>query len=389
MKRKRTGIASLVMGLLATLCAAGCGGSSPSVGGDGGPDGATDMDADSDSDSDSDSDADSDADSDTESGTHCGESSFEITGVPIDVLIVFDRSNSMCDEANNPTLWKTMGDALVDVTVSLQEQVNFGLMLFPSLACSGLDNQCAGPAGPYVGIGSAEATADIAAAVDEQSGVGCCGGTPTTAALDAAASYLATVDDDFDRYVLLATDGAPNCNGDLDGSTCVCTSDEYACDGGENYNLNCLDDEEATGAAGTLFDAGYPVYVIGVGDSLDWQDVMNGIASAGGSDSYFPAEDPEDLSDTFSQIVGELMTCEFDIDWESLPEDAAQDQSKVNFYGDGELIPYDEDCEDGSGWMWVDEDTVRFCDEACQDLQDGVWGEVTATFGCESQDVIE
>jgi len=37
--------------------------------------------------------------------------------------------------------------------------------------------------------------------------------------------------------------------------------------------------------------------------------------------------------------------------------------------------------------MWLDEDTVLFCEQACEDLQGGEWDEVSATFGCESQGI--
>jgi hypothetical protein len=382
-----------LVALLSACCLAfaGCGGSAPAAD-DAGTDGDSDGDADGDSDGDSDSDA--DGDTDTESSTFtdtdvCAASPFSVTGVPIDMLIVLDRSNSMCSEDNNPTLWKTMGDALTEVTAGLEGRINFGLMLFPTLSCVGTTNQCAGPVSPYVDIGAANATSAIAAAVNPQTGVKCCGGTPTAPALTAAGNYLANLSDGLDKFVLLATDGAPNCNSALDGATCTCTSTVYACDGGANYNLNCLDDANAVAAAQTVHTAGTPVYVVGVGDSLDWQAVMNAIAAAGGTGTYYPAQNATALAAALDAIVGEAMSCDFDIDWDSLPPEASADQSLVNFYGDGALIPYDEDCSSGEGWMWLDEDTVLFCDQACQDLKGGTWDEVTATFGCESEPVLE
>jgi hypothetical protein len=385
----KIGIIALLAAAVAALAA--CGGDAPAAdpGTDADTDGDTDGDSDTDSDTDSDGDSDGDGDTDTFTDTNvCGEAPFDVTGVPIDMLIVLDRSNSMC-QTGDPSLWETMGDALTEVTAALEGRINFGLMLFPSLACSGLTNQCAAPSAPYVDVGSGGAAALIADAVDPQGGVDCCGGTPSAPALAAAGIYMANIDDGLQKFVLLATDGAPNCNGDLDGSTCTCTSTQYPCDGGANYNLNCLDDAEAVAAADALHDDGTPVYVVGVGDSLDWQSVMDAIATAGGTGDYYPASNATALAEALEAIVGEAMSCEFDIDWESLPEDVAEDQSLVNFYGDGDLIPYDEDCSGGEGWMWLDEDTVLFCDESCQDLKGGTWNDVTATFGCESESVIE
>jgi hypothetical protein len=88
-------------------------------------------------------------------------------------------------------------------------------------------------------------------------------------------------------------------------------------------------------------------------------------------------------SDLLQEIVGAVITCEFDIDWSSIDEDA--DPTQVNFRDDeGEVIPYDPGCLVGEGWDWVDDDTVVFCDGACEHLRNGDWGFVTAVFGCDS-----
>jgi hypothetical protein len=336
-------------------------------------DGGTDTDTDGDTDIDTDADSDTDTDTDTD----CGEFDFEISGVNVDMLIVLDRSNSMCNDG----LWPEMTDAIVALTDAMELQVNFGLMVFPSLLCADLTNQCSATSGALVPIG-VETADDIADQITGGGDVGCCGGTPTALALGGAGDSLDATADDLQKYVLLATDGAPACNPDLDGSTCTCITDPPNCD---VTNLNCLDDAQTITAAGALETAGYPVYVIGVGDSIAWNTVMDDIAEAGGTGTYYPAADADALAAALQDIVGEVITCEFDMDWSSLPEEA--DPTKINFYGDGVLIPYDEDCADGSGWDWLDSDTVIFCDGACQQLKDGFWGTVTATFGCDSQTI--
>jgi hypothetical protein len=363
----------------------GCGGGAPD--GDAGLDSGTDggADTDSDADTDADTDTDTDADGDGDGGDGCDESTLDIEGVDVDMLVVLDRSNSMCNQG----LWSTMTDAVVDVTEQMDQQVNFGLMVFPSISCSNspISNQCAA-AGINVSFDAADPVGDIADLLGP-SDVGCCGGTPTAAALDAASGYFGSLSDDKPKYVLLATDGAPACNPALDGATCDCITDPPNCDDAPNLNLNCLDDDEAYSSAADLYNGGNPVYVIGVGDSIDWNTVMDGIADAGGTTGYYPAEDSSDLVAALQTIVGDIITCEFDIDWTTLPEEASEDQSLVNFYGDGEIIEYDEGCADGTGWTWVDDDTVLFCDESCADLKGGTWDTVTATFGCDSVTIVE
>ena len=354
---------------------AGCGGGgSPGSGlGDGGTD--TDTDGDTDTDTDTDSDADTDTDSD------CGDVEFNIAGVDVDMLIVLDRSNSMC----NDDLWPEMTDAIVALTAEMDNQINFGLMVFPSILCTDpddLSDQCSTTDGALVPIGVETADA-IAAQITGPDDIGCCGGTPTALALGSAAEYLYATADELQKFVLLATDGAPACNPSLDGDTCQCITEPPNCD---VTNLNCLDDAETIAAADAAETDGYPVYVIGVGDSLAWNDVMNEIAMAGGTDAYYPAADADALATALHDIVGEVVTCEFDIDWASIPEEA--DPTQVNFYdGDGNVIPYDENCDAGEGWAWLDSDTVVFCEAACQHLKDGDWGTVTAKFGCDSQPI--
>ncbi|MBN2449003.1 MAG: hypothetical protein JXR77_01355, partial [Lentisphaeria bacterium] len=66
--------------------------------------------------------------------------------------------------------------------------------------------------------------------------------------------------------------------------------------------------------------------------------------------------------------------------------EASADPDNVNFYFDGEVVPYDEDCGAGVGWMWSNEDhtEVTFCEQACAELQGGGVDLVTAKFGCPS-----
>jgi hypothetical protein len=371
------------LGLLAALptCEQGA-----DLGEHGGTDGDSDGDSDSDSDGDSDGDSDTDSDSD---GDVCDESDFEIAGKIVDMLIILDRSNSMKPTwpATGPDLWTPMGNAITQVVQQMAGQIEFGLLMFPALTCSGTLNQCLAPTGPQIPIGTPDATQHIADAVGGGSGdVGVCGGTPVAASLEAAAAYLPTVADGNERFVLLATDGAPNCN---DASTWPCTCTSNNCD---LNALNCLDDTNTYAAAADLAAAGYAVYVLGIGGSVQWAGVMQQIADNGGGE-YYAVADSAQFLDALQSITGGVVSCEFDVDWESLSESASDDPSLVNFYckedagdeiGPENLVGFDEGCGNGSGWDWVDDDTIVFCEDACQNIKDGLCAVITATFGCES-----
>ena len=168
---------ALLTVLTAALVLASCGGGSPAVD-DGGTNGS-----DTDTDGDTDGDTDSDTDTDTDTDTNCGESDFEIAGTTVDMLVLLDRSNSMC----NQSLWADVTDAVSDITSQMSAQVNFGLMFFPTLSCtnSPVYNQCGSSSGANVPFDAADPAGDIADLLGPND-VGCCGGTPTASALAAA-----------------------------------------------------------------------------------------------------------------------------------------------------------------------------------------------------------
>ena len=314
----------------------------------------------------------------------CADSNFKIEGQIVDMLIVLDRSNSMKQDG----LWGPMGNALGEVTAQMAEQINFGLLAFPAQSCNGLNlsTQCATPTNVRVGVGHPDAASEIAAAVSA-GGVGTCGGTPTANTLTVALDYLGTVNDDNRRYVLLATDGAPNCNPSLHCDTCTSTHPFGTC----ANSGQCLDDSATISASKALFDAGYPVYVLGMGGSTKWSSIMNSIAQAGGTGAYYAVNKTSELLATLENIAGAVVSCQFDVDWDDLPPQASADPSKVNFYckqaedeqaTEDNLVGYDQDCQDGSGWNWIDNDTVEFCAAACEKLKKRSCPVVTATFGC-------
>jgi len=334
------------------------------------------------SDSDSDSDIDSDSDSDTDSDT-CHEDNFEIAVQPVDLLIVLDRSNSMCDDG----YWDPMGKAIKQVVNQMLGRIRFGLMVFPTLECHSITHQCDGPFEPSeiprVKIGGSE---DWIKMNVGPGGVGCCGGTPTAETLITSLDYLDAVNDGYEKYVLLATDGAPNCNDAL-SAPCECTTGDCT-DNGEM----CLDDQATIDAADAMYQAGYPVYVLSIGSMSQWTDVMDDIASAGGTGTFYNAQSDE-FVEKLNEITGQVISCDYNVDWETLPEDASTDPSLVNLYckeneteeaDDDNIIKFDKGCANGGGWDWSDDDTITFCPDACEDLKSGACEIIMATFGCKS-----
>ena len=97
---------------------------------------------------------------------------------------------------------------------------------------------------------------------------------------------------------------------------------------------------------------------------------------------YLIAEDEASLEAALNSIANTVYSCVFDID----EPDASANPDLVNFYFEGEIVYYVDDCSQGDGWTWHnDEHTkVEFCGAACDMLKDGLVDVITATFGCDT-----
>jgi hypothetical protein len=300
----------------------------------------------------------------------CDERAFEIARVIPDMLIVLDRSNSMYDDG----LWNPVREAIYTVTGAMDFNVWFGLMIFPNAvgarSCSGLSNQCEPASDVSVPVGEGTSVPIR----DTLSGMATCGGTPIALTLQAARSYLESLTDDHPRYVLLTTDGAPNCNDSL-MPPCRCTSPM----GCELNPSNCLDDVRTNGIIDELLAAGIGVYVLSIGTS-SWADVLEEMAMRGGTEHAYYAEDPAAMTAAFEEIAGAVVSCEYDIG----ALEPGADPARVNFYFDGVVVPMDADGTCDSGWAYTDDTHTRiqFCGPYCDMIMSRSVGTISAAWGC-------
>ena len=139
----------------------------------------------------------------------------------------------------------------------------------------------------------------------------------------------------------------------------------------------------AYAAAGrsSLLDAGIYTFVIGFGDGISTSQ-LNAIAAAGGTefDEFLPADNQTELENAITQIATTLVACDYNV---GTPDPSA-DSGDVNFYIDGTPIPYDENCDSGIGWTWLnlEHTLVRFCDQSCEMFQDGEEHDISVEWGC-------
>lgn len=298
----------------------------------------------------------------------CHDRLFDVsTGYP-DVLILMDRSNSMTDGG----FWSPARRAVEEITAQWEDQIAFGFAIFPTSLCSMGSFMCI----PTTSVDVHPALGTSTAIEDRLGESCCCGGTPLAGSLEFVGRYFQGLDDGRAHHVLLVTDGAPNCNPELDRFTCTCTWD--GCATLDTDSLNCLDDSRTIAAATGLYADGVPVHVLGMADAaITWSLVMDSIAEAGGTDEALLAEERGQVQDALASIAGSVAPCRFEL----LPGEVG-DPEQLTFFVDGDPVQRDPTHE--NGWDWVNEWTVDFFGPACQSIVEGDVATVTARVNCAS-----
>lgn len=280
-----------------------------------------------------------------------------------DILIVLDRSGSM-DTTGNPATDRWLGsrDALVQVTSQFDDQIRFGLMTFPGVAadpCAGITNPIdlitcqltnAGAGACEVGGLDVPVSLNAAATINGVLGpMNANGSTPTAPTLDAARGVIGSgfVGPDqkvVPKYVLLVTDGAPNC-------------------GAGGFDADALDDTLT--AIQALTDDGVKTYVVGFQTAgTDFEGQLDQMAALGntGETRHRSVSSGADLETTFTELAGKAVSCSFVL------EEPAKNASYVQVRVDDQQVNLD----DPNGWVLSDDGlTVTVQGAACDALQDG------------------
>jgi len=332
----------------------------------------------------------------------CGVTSVEATFSAANVLLVIDKSSSMDDQPQGFSLnkWDALKAALEPALAAVQDEMSFGLLLYPFAEQAQIPLDCfegccevpAGSAAVEVGIEPGTSSATKVMAALDASAPG--GGTPTAAALDAALSYFTTGDGKDlkgDRFVLLATDGGPNCG--TNDTTCapdhctpnldgLCPAEQgNCCDGEGSY---CLDDAAVVQKIRALADASVQTFVVGIPGTEAYADYLNGFATAGGvpnpnaPPAYYAvsAEDGvEALTRTFVDITTHLVrSCEVELG------PGAPEKKLVNVAVDCDVVPF----ADGAGWDISGDapTTLLLAGDTCQRVQREGARRIDVVYGC-------
>lgn len=318
----------------------------------------------------------------------CGGSEAVLTRRRASAILVIDRSGSMIDRTSDPTpvrKWDALVSALQTVLPQVDQAVELGLVMFPAPPPA----MFTGPAdvcrvNPALEIepryGNAEA---ILRALQQARPAG---GTPTSNALLAATSwYLRATDREGERYLILATDGGPNCSLNGDPRTCRCTGPRATlCNPATNpaAATNCLDE---TGPVAVIRDAasmGVPTYVLGLTGTEDFADLLDVMAVAGQrpratTPRYYPVSSAQELGNEFRTITTGIAECRFEL------ASAPPDPDLVDVRLDGASIYRDVMHNDGWDWSAGNPREMRFYGRTCALLQAASGGSrLRAVYGC-------
>jgi von Willebrand factor type A domain len=292
---------------------------------------------------------------------NCGYVQSTLMNAPADLLIVLDRSGSMLEDSTGmacaggcgaTSKWTQMTTAIEQVAMTTQNQVNWGLKFFGSdkAGC----NVNPGVEVPPVTANSAAITAAITANMPGSS-------TPTRAGIMAAGTYLTALADGNPKYIILATDGIPNC----------------AAVGGQNAG----DDAAAIAAVGAVATGGIPVFVIGIATNDMATMTLNGMAMAGGrpqagAQQYYLVSNTADLVTVLGTLQGMIMrSCTY-----HLPQVPPNPENvKVTVAGNR----IERDTTHTTGWDYSpDMMSIIFFGGLCDQLTAGTAGDVNIILGC-------
>jgi hypothetical protein len=263
------------------------------------------------------------------------------------MMILEDKSGSMGSPVTpgGPSKIDVLKQVMGDFLTNNPTVARVGLTKFPNSACapstspdvlSPVPPGSAGDADPVLIAASQSANTALQTLTPE-------GGTPTAGSLKFLDDNPTLVADPTrDNFVLLLTDGLPNCNPNLDGSSCVCTS--TANNAPPCSNTDCLDNVAAVSTITTLqSDHGIKTIVIGFGGDVVGgiaQTTLEAMAEAGGfvrkcpntnqscgtnnpcnlatalcSKQYFEATDGQALADALAEIGSSLTqeSCKYNL----------------------------------------------------------------------------
>jgi hypothetical protein len=326
-------------------------------------------------------------------GGVCACADEPLVGDPPTLYFVLDRSASMTESGKWPTIIQVLGQ----LVIALGPRAKIGAAVFPDPA----DQDSCTPGREVFAPEQGDAPAGTpgrteTAFLTTLGHIGANGGTPTAATLrNLLANRLRSLPGK--TYVILATDGGPNCN---DGAMCDVSScgpniehvtadcppagPNNCCSTNQLGPELCLDAEPTEAAVTAIAAAGIPVYVVGVPGSAPYAALLDRLAMEGGTPRggaahQYYAVDSADQSAFSAAIFGIAAkitgSCTLTL------SQAPPDPTLVNVFLDEEPLPQGADDAGGANWT-IDGTTVTLLGPSCQKVLGGTVVDVRVVAGC-------
>jgi hypothetical protein len=301
--------------------------------------------------------------------SNCGLKTQSAKMIPPDIMLVMDRSLSMTNDVNDRqctgatgnngncgpnSKWELMVPALNRVITDSDGKVNWGMFYLGDEPA-----QCGVATAPVVPVAAMNATAVTTSLTGNQFNGQT--GTPTRRAIQGAVSYLTGLVDQNPKFLLLATDGQPNC-----------------------ATANSLNTDDSAGTQQAVADAltaGIPTFVVGIGNTgaaatLDQVAIAGGRPQTGGASSYYQVNDAAALASALGTIVGQAASCSFNIG----PAPDGTTTKGLGVFGDDMTIPMDP----ANGWSFKDASmtTIILNGSICDQVMSGTVRDVSVAFVC-------
>jgi len=294
--------------------------------------------------------------------------------LPPDILIVLDASGSMNEDSTNTSCgnqgcgatskWALMTPAINQVVADTQGEVNWGLKFFADSGACGVNNNAAVPVAAM--NATAVATA-ITGRTSTNGGVANGSSTPTRSAENAAVNYLTqlSMTDMNPKFIVLATDGQPNCP--MSGSQ------------------QTDDTPGAVAAVTAAKTAGFPTFVVGISAggapemALNMMAVEGGYPQTGAATQYYAVSDTAGFANVLRTLVGKATTCQYAIPTPPT-NDGTTSREDIQVTGDTGTIPQDAN----NGWTYTDNThtSITLHGSSCDAVTAGTITTVTIVFNC-------
>jgi hypothetical protein len=285
----------------------------------------------------------------------CGKQTFPIstTKQAPNIMMVVDESGSMRDQiqGSNMSKWTALVGGVDNLLGKYSGSAQWGLSIFPHSP----QNACAAgtldvPVGPNTTMTILN---KLNALTDQLIG----GNTPTNQTLQGMLGSAAGLADATRAdYVLLMTDGLPNCGGD-DKAVAATVAQLYA----ETPSVR--------------------TFVVGIGsDTNSNPTALNSWADAGhtarsGATHYYQVNTVNDLQQAFADIIGGVASCTYQLSMKP------QDASLVVAYLNGMAVPNDP--TNGTSYD-AGSSSLVFHGTSCDQIKGGAITNVDVIYGCPS-----